>query len=75
LTAQTDKWYGATQCFGTGQFKIFSMTPHGQNKKGKYMRIASVKPNDLAVVNDGAFILGIGIITKTARSVIRFCFQ
>jgi hypothetical protein len=39
------------------------------------MRIASVKPNDVAVVNDEAFILGIGIITKPARSVIRFCFQ
>ena len=32
------------------------MTPHGQNKKGKYMRIASVKPNDLAVVNDGTLV-------------------
>ena len=39
------------------------------------MRIASVKPNDLAVVKDEAFILGIGIVTKNARSVIRFCFQ
>ena len=27
------------------------------------MRIASVKPNDLAVVNDEDFILGIGIVT------------
>jgi hypothetical protein len=39
------------------------MTPHWQQRKRGIHAIASVKPNDLAVVDDEDFILGIGIVT------------
>jgi 2-keto-4-pentenoate hydratase/2-oxohepta-3-ene-1,7-dioic acid hydratase in catechol pathway len=41
----------------TAKRNLFNDTSLAEQERGKQMRIASVKPNDLAVVKDGTFVL------------------